>query len=391
MGLAVALVGAGLVDESAAFLTVGTFESWRHSFELSYAQAATVFALEAPGALLGNALVAMADRRSRRVIASGGAIAYALALGAFAWGPHVWVLGAAAFVIGLGSTAMVHVAHVALADASGPDVATNVARANVLAGVGDLLGPLAVIAAAAAGLSWRVPVVAGAVFVGLYGVWLATLRVPAAPAPETESPPDGLRAVLADRRVWILGAVALLMVPLDEPFLAFLVARLEQTQAMSTAAATVAALFVVLGSIAGAVRESRAPAGRGPRTLRLPALAAAVAVLGTLLPWGPARFAAAFLFGAAIAVTWVRLEAIALTLRPGRAGTVMAAVTTVELAGVALAPLAGTVSDTFGLAAGAVCFAGFAALMATLPHPGRATSRAARKRRVRRAAPGRCA
>lgn len=349
-----------------------------------------MLALEAPGALLGNVLVAMADRHSRRVIASGGAIAYALALGAFAWGPHVWVLGAAAFVLGLGSTAMVGAAGVALADVSGPDVATNVARSNVLAGVGDLLGPLAVIAAAAAGLSWRVPVVAGAVIVGLYGVWFATLPVPAARAPEPESPPDGLRAVLADRRVWVLGAAALLMVPLDEPFLAFLVARLEETESLSTAAATVAAVFVVLGSIAGAVRESRASSPSAPRSMRAPALVTSVAALGTLLPWVPARFAAAFVFGGAIAVAWVRLEATALTLRPGRAGTVVAAVTTIELAGVALPPLAGAVSDAFGLAAGAVCFAGFAALTATLPSPASANRRAARKRRVRRAAPGRC-
>jgi len=74
------------VDETAWFLPSGTLEQFRADLGLTYAEAGTVLALAAPGAIVGSVFSAAADHRSRRLIAAGGALGFGVALAAFAAG-----------------------------------------------------------------------------------------------------------------------------------------------------------------------------------------------------------------------------------------------------------------------------------------------------------------
>ena len=73
----VALLSVRLADESAGFLIPGSFEAIRSELHLSYAQAATILAAGAPGAIVGNGFSIAADYASRRIIAAGGALWFA--------------------------------------------------------------------------------------------------------------------------------------------------------------------------------------------------------------------------------------------------------------------------------------------------------------------------
>jgi len=173
-----ALLLVRLADESAIFLLFGALESFRADLGLSYAQAGLVLASIGPGALVGGVFSAAADRYSRRVIVAGGAFGLALSLVMFALGASFAVLVSGGFVMGMASTAMVDGAEVALVDMAGDDLRRYLARSNLLATVGDLLGPALVAATVALGLSWRVAFGAGAVLMALYGLALAGSPLP---------------------------------------------------------------------------------------------------------------------------------------------------------------------------------------------------------------------
>lgn len=141
-----------MADESAAFLPSGTLESFRSDLGLTYAQAGTVLAAVAPGALLGTGFAAAADRVSRRVIAATGTFAYAASLAAFAAGGSFALLAISSFAMGAASTAMVDAAEVALVDLAGDDLRRYLTRSNLLATVGDLVGPAVIAAVTVSGL-----------------------------------------------------------------------------------------------------------------------------------------------------------------------------------------------------------------------------------------------
>ena len=105
--------------------------------------------------------------------------------------------------------------------------------------IGDLAGPAVIVAAAWFGFGWQAPFLLAAVLMAAYGVWLA--RSPLPPPhhhDERESPHRAVASILRDRRVWLFGVMAMLLGPLDEPFLAFLIAHLQRTDGMSRTLAT---------------------------------------------------------------------------------------------------------------------------------------------------------
>ncbi len=77
------------MDECAGFLPHGAFESFRTDLGLTYTQASIVLVAAAPGAIAGNVFSVLADYRSRRVIASGGAFGFAVALAGYAVGANL--------------------------------------------------------------------------------------------------------------------------------------------------------------------------------------------------------------------------------------------------------------------------------------------------------------
>jgi predicted MFS family arabinose efflux permease len=361
VGLVAALLVVRLADESLGFLREGAFESWRSDLGLSYREAAAVLVAAAPGSIVGSLFSALADYRSRRLIASGGAFGFAVSLLAFAVGHSFATLASASFVLGTAATAMVHACEVALIDLAGEHLERAIGSASLFGAAGDLLGPLVLIITASLGWSWRVPFFVGAALCAGYGVWLAMLPLPR-PAHVEGGHRGALRntlALLRDPAIWRFGLVAVLFVQLDEAYLAFVIAYLRRDQHLAPGPATLTASAIVIGTILGftaAARSARRASTRG--ALRGAAALLAVSSIGIALLRGPLPVAVCGLvFGIAGARFWVVFHATVLRHRPGRAGSVTAVVGNLEMLGFAFPVAIGAVADTHGLRVGLVCYA----------------------------------
>lgn len=354
-----ALLLVGFADEWFTFLPAGAFEALRLDLGLTYAQAGLILAALSLGGLLGMTFEVAADYVSRRWLAASGAAAYGAAMIVFGLGDGFWTLLAAAFVWGAASDAFIHGCEVALVDlAPGPQLPRALARQHAWSAVGDLLAPASLAAAALAGLDWRGLFLGGGGLMLAYGAWLSAYRFPP-PAPPSghETPLRGLLAVMRDGRVLLIGAIMGLYGLLDEPLVAFLIARLED-QGHSRAAAVMLPLGLLVGGLVGFILAERLAAGRAARDLIRPA----AGVMALSLP--PALFApgwalvpAGFVFGMAGAVFYTALHACMLSLRPGQAGSTSAVVSAIGLAGAAFPALVGAVADAWGLGAGLALYA----------------------------------
>ena len=346
---------ARLADESAIFLPFGSLESFRADLGLTYAQAGAVLAAIAPGALAGGVFAAAADRYSRRVISAGGAFGFALALALFAFGGSFAVLAAGAFLMGMASTAMVDAAEVALVDLAGEDLRRYLARSNLLATVGDLLGPALLAGAVVAGLSWRAAFGVGAVAMTVYALALAGAPLP--PPPRVAGGDDecgsrpGLVAVLRDPAVWVLGAIGLLMVPFDEPLVGFTVALLEQERGASPAAATVVAFIGISGGVLAFTVLARRLEAVDDRRLLIGSVAAMAggAVTIAVVPVLAVVAVAGLVTAIGLSLAWLAVQHRSLLLRPGQVGTTKAVLGAIESTGAALPVAIGIVADRAGL------------------------------------------
>lgn len=350
----VAVLVVRLFDESAVFLPSGALESFRSDLGLTYAEAGTVLALIAPGAVAGTVFTAAADRYSRRVIAAGGAFALAVSLAVFGTGGSFLALGVASLVMGAATTAMVDASEVALVDLAGDDLRSFLARSNLLAAVGDLVGPALVACAVLAGLSWRAGFGVGALFLVLYGVALALAPLPPPPRRAgTATPGQALARVCRDRRVWLIGLVGLVMGPFDEPLLAFTIALLQQEQGAPAAVATTVALVAGSGGlVAFAFLARRFEGADDDRLFAASALVMTIGVAGiAVLPGTAAVAVAAFVTAVGLSLGWLALQHRTLTLRPGEVGTTMAVISAVEMVGFVLPAGIGWIADRFDLTA----------------------------------------
>ena len=355
MSALAAVLLARLADESAIFIPFGTLESFRADLGLSYGQAGAVLAAIAPGALVGGVFSAAADRYSRRVIAAGGAFGFAVALAMFAVGGSFGVLAAGAFVMGMASTAMVDGAEVALVDLAGEDdLRRYLARSNLLATVGDLLGPALVATAVVLGLSWRAGFAVAAVLMGLYGVVLAGAPLPP-PArhdgdEEGEKRP-GLVSVLRDPAVWVMGLIGLLMVPFDEPLVGFTVALLEQERGASTATATAVAFIGVCGGVLAFTVLAKRVEHVSDHRLLLGSVSvmAAATVTMAVVPLLAVVAVAGLVAAIGLSLAWLAMQHRSLRLRPGQVGTTNAVLGAIESTGSWLPVVIGVVADRAGL------------------------------------------
>jgi predicted MFS family arabinose efflux permease len=375
VGLVAVLLSLRMFDEIAWFFPAGTYAAFRHDLGLSYAQASAVLAAAAPGAIAGNVFSIAADYVSRRLLAAGGAFAFAASLLLFGAAHSFAALAIASFVMGLAATAMVDAGEVALADLAGDDLAPTLAAGNLLGSIGDLAGPLILLVATALGFGWRGPFLLVAIMMAAYGVWLACSPIPPPPRHDEREPPThALRSVLRDRRVWYFAAVALLLGPLDEALLAFLIAFSEQARGLSPTAAVAIGMCTIAGSVVGFLARS-VHRGAAP-TMTRPACVMAVSTVGLVVfPWPPLLAASAFTFGVAMAMFWTTVHAGILQLRPGQAGSVNAVVSTVEFSGFVLPILFGVVADRAGVRAGMSCYALTAVALALLVLCARTTLR----------------
>lgn len=367
-----ALLAVRLLDESTSFVLPGTFESLRGDLDLTYSQASSAFLAIAVGAVAGGVTTVAADYRSRRVIAGGGAFVSAAALLVIGAADSYELFLAGAFLVGAASTAMVDTCDLALADIAGDDLQRHLTLQNLWGSVGDLLGPAIVVTVAALGLSWRVSYLVGAALVLAYGAWLASL-----PFPPPHPHQDGHRvgsavvSVLRDPGVWLVGLAVMLLGPLDEPLLAFLIAHLQQARGLTETGATLVAALSIVGAFAGYATLRR-------WTSALPLDAGLLALATTLLVAAPGAVpasAASLLVGVFLVRVWVDLQARVLTVRPGQAGTVKALVALVETAGWGLPLLAGAVADRTNVTAGLATYAAVAWALAGLTVLGRKSRR----------------
>ena len=319
-------------------MPAGAFESFRADVGLSYAQASAVLVAAAPGAIVGTVFSILADYRSRRVIASAGAFGFAAALALYGVAQTLPLLVLASFVLGCAATAMCDASELALVDISGDDAPAAVSRSHFFGAIGDLLGPVALIVAAAAGIGWRAVFLTCAVLVLAYAIWMSTLTFPPPHAHEKGRARDGLREVVRDRRVWFCAIASLLLGPLDEPFLAFLIADLERARGQSTAIATAVALAWTAGSMLALATSSRPGYRPTRRTLpRYAALLSASAAGCAIAPAPLGVAACAFVFGFAVGRFFIALMTRILDLRPGQLGTVYAVISAIEFTGFVLA------------------------------------------------------
>jgi MFS family permease len=345
-----------LLDELAVFLPAGTLESFRADLGLTYAQAGAVLAAIAPGAVIGSVFAAAADRYSRRVIAAGGAFGFAAALALFAAGAGFPVLAAAAFGMGMASTAMVDAAEVALVDLAGDDLRRYLARGNLLATIGDLLGPALIACVALAGLSWRGVFATGAVLMGLYAAVLAVTPLPP-PFAGADGDGDGdlddqgVGAVIRDPAVWAMGLLGLAMGPFDETLIGFVIALLEHDRGVSPAVATAVA-FTGLGGglLSFTILARRLEHVDDGRVLLLAVWAmTAGAVAMVACPVLPVVAAAAFAESVGLNLGWLAVQHRSLTLRPGQVGRTKAVLGVIEFSGFWIPICIGAVADRSGL------------------------------------------
>lgn len=360
-----------LADETGAFLPSGTLESFRADLGLTYAQAGAVLAAIWPGALVGGVFSAASDRASRRVIAAGGAFGYAASLALFALGGSFAALAFAAFVLGMSSTAMVDTAEVALVELAGDDLRRALARSNLLATVGDLLGPGLVLAVAATGLSWRVAFGAGALVLAAYGVALAAAPLPrpaARDGGEGDEGRPGLSAVLRDPAVWMIGVIGLLMNPFDEPLVGFTIALLEQERGASVAAATLVAFVGVGGGVLAFTVLARRFQAMADDRLLAGSVAAMTAAALTIafVPVLPVVALAALVASVGLSLAWLAVQHRSLTLRPGQVGTTKAVLGTIESTGFWIPVAVGALADGAGLTAALASYGALGAVMLVL-------------------------
>jgi FSR family fosmidomycin resistance protein-like MFS transporter len=351
-GLLASLLLVDLADEWFTFLPAGAMESIRADLGLSYAQAGLLLALLPAGGVLGTVLMAAADFVSRRLLGAGGALVFALCLLVFATSRTFVALAVASFVWGAASDAFVHSTQLALAELAGDELDAMLARTNLLGSLGELLGPLTLAGAAGVGLGWRPVFSAGGVLMLAYAAWLAAQRLPP-PRPHGTTPWSVVRAVVRDGRVLRLAAIWTLIGALEAPFFGFLIANLEETRYVSTAAATAILVCVVAGGVA--TYAALAAASR-PFSARSRFVVASLGLLVTTMvmvsaPSPVVVGAAGVGFGAASAVLWVALQAATYRLRPGQVGTTQAAVSGLSTVGIAVPTLIGVAADRLGVGA----------------------------------------
>jgi predicted MFS family arabinose efflux permease len=345
----VSLLLVRFFDETVAYLPYAAVESIRADVELTYAQAGFLLFLYPGIGLLTTPFGVLVDRCNRRVLAAIGGLGYGAGLFLFAAAGDFWALFAAVCVMGILGDLLVTAGEVSLVEIAGDNAEPALARANLLAAVGDLAGPVLLATALWTGLGWRAAFWAAGVMMVAYGVLLATRPLPRPVRDDEEvSALGALMSVIRDRRVIVAGLLVAVIVAFDDTFIGFAVAFLITDHDLSPALATVATGAGLTGGVAAAAWASRTSRRRvGLRTCAL-ALAAGVLLL-LLVPTTVTAAIAMALVGAAVNLAWIILQARYMTLRPGQAGATSSVAEAVAQLGVTTPLVIGLMADHTGL------------------------------------------
>jgi predicted MFS family arabinose efflux permease len=345
-----------LLDEWWSYLPAGTIEDQRLDLGFSYTQSGWLLALLTLGGLVGAPLGALADRGHRRLMASGGAIVLATGLAAFAAGAPFAVLVVAATLLGAASDCVIRPLESSLAQVAGDGLDRVLGRQHLISWSGDFVGPVLLAIGAATWIGWQ------GVFAftaGVFAVFAVLLALTEFPEPEqdaddSESLWRSAQSLARRPEVLLLAAAEFIMLPLDEAFLGFAVARLV-ADGFGAAAQLLAGGVVVGGIIGSAVIARR---GLRPRRTNAAALVMVVGAFGAALgPGAAVQVVGMALLGFGTAVVWAAVHHRSLTVVPGRSATVPTVVgvlaTPSLLVPVAMGWLADATSTTVAVTAAA--------------------------------------
>jgi MFS family permease len=350
-----------LIDEWWSWLPGGSVDDQRLDLGLTYAQSGWLLAMLWVGGLAGAPLGALADHLPRRPLAVAGAGTLSMGLVPYAVGAPYPLLIIATFAMGAASDTMIRPLESALEEVGDDQLDRLLGRQHLVSWSGDLLGPVVLAIGAETVLGWQGAFAVTAVAVGAYGAMLAVTEFPAPPRPARTS--GARRAAwrearqLARRGDIIRLAVAEgLLGPLDEPILAFAVARLAAEGAGGASQGLAVGVFV--GGLAGSGLVSR-------RGLAGIGAAGPWCTLGgvvlTALPLHPLVTAAGLtLVGFGMALVWADVHHRTLIAERGRSATVSGIVGVMATPAAAVPVIVGLVADTTSLTVGLWCYAALA-------------------------------
>jgi FSR family fosmidomycin resistance protein-like MFS transporter len=302
--------------------------------------------------VLEAVVVAVSDRLGRRPLVAGSLVIMAAAIAVAALFPGAAVLSVALGVWGTAAGIGEGVAELALVhkQAHPERIMTRWALAGAL---GDLLAPVLVTGALAAGASWREVLLATAVLPAVDALLVACgpdLTTPNDEEEAAEPLGTALRALFTDRVLLAWLAATTSCVFLDELLVALTAIRLEALGASPLVrGASLAALAT--GLAVGLLASERPVARYGPRRVLLAAAAVAVVALPAWIAAGvsSAGIGAAFVLGVAVGPMWPLCTAAAYARRPDRPGLI-AAVDSVVSVPELVAPLViAAIAERFGL------------------------------------------
>ncbi len=178
-------------------------------------------------------------------------------------------------------------------------------------------------------------------------------------------------AIARRRDVWRLAAIEMLIAPLDEPFLAFVIARAAASGGRAAVTAQALAISAMVGGVGGSLAVARSGVSRAVLHVGYGAM-----VVGTLavvaVPSLPGTAAGVTAVGVGMAIIWSDLHVRTLRTVPGRSATVSIVVGTLGSAAATVPILVGVLADGIGLTAGLAVYVGVAVLLAVVGRPGRA-------------------
>jgi MFS family permease len=357
------------LDEWWSYLPAGTIDDQVGDLGLSYVESGWLLALLTLGGLIGTPIAALADRGLRRSLAVPGAVTIAVGLATFALGPSFPWLAVAATLLGAASDTLIRPLESSLAELADDRLDRMLGRQHLITWLGDLIAPALLAVAAATVVGWRGVFAGTAAAFVVFALVLALVPFPVASAPVGADDPDfvPVRSLVRLPELWLLIGAEFILLPLDETFLGFAVARVAATGDPSIAQLLAGA--TVVGGIAGALTVTRA--GLNPRRV---ALGCAFLVAGAFLTSAPlpigGQLCGLTLVGLGTAIVWAKLHHRTLTLVPGRSATVPSLVgilsTPALLIPVAMGGIADAVSLTAALASAAALSLPLAAVVMRL-------------------------
>ena len=343
-----------LVDETTGFLAPASVEQFRSDLGIGYGVAGAMFVAYGCGGLFGVIAVARSDGKSRKTVTWSGAMVLAASLAIIGGAQSAPWLLVGAFLDATGATMLVHGGEISIANSLaaaglGHQLERTLARSNVLAVAGDAVGPLIVAATRAAGLGWRPLFFGVAALVALYGVVISRLTFPE-PVVAAAEVGEQLVPVHRQATVWLVALAAAATMPLDEAYLATVLAFAEVSEGFSsTGAALLGATFVAGGLVS--LTGLTGVIARTPMATLLTVSAFGLSAVMAVAAIGPGwvLVPVGLVHSGLLMATWLALQTTVMRANPGREGATKVIVEVLETASFAIVLAIGVLADRAGL------------------------------------------